>query len=161
MNNKLGGMTMQSFYSGQQGIVECPVEAKKTVSQAEQKIRNTLWELEKSYDILDGVCKKRSSEMAQLETDMVTEIHRYQILIVLFGGFSGYSYWALYPDGTIGGGVGGGICLLLIALMLLKKRYQKKKRQDLTELQREDHESMRELQERMTKLREQLYVDKN
>ena len=77
----------------QQDSVEMRYEEEKTVSQADQKIQNTLWELEKSYDILDSACKKRSSEMAQLETDMVTKIHRYQICIVLFGVFSFISYW--------------------------------------------------------------------
>lgn len=37
---------------------------------------------------------------------------------------------------------------------------QKKKQVYLGELQREDHESMRKLQEQMTELREQLYFDK-
>ena len=49
----------------QQDSVEMRYEEEKTVSQADQKIQNTLWELEKSYDILDSACKKRSSEMAQ------------------------------------------------------------------------------------------------
>ena len=58
----------------QQDSVGMRYEEEKTVSQADQKIQNTLWELEKSYDILDSACKKRSSEMAQLETDMATKI---------------------------------------------------------------------------------------
>ena len=92
---------------------------------------------------------------AQLETDAVTEIHRYQIFIVVFGVFSLCSYWENYPEGSIGGGVGGGICLLFIALLLLRKRKNNRKKQRLLELQREDHENMRKLQEQMTKLREQ------
>ena len=54
----------------QQDSVEMRYEEEKTVSQADQKIQNTLWELEKSYDILDSACKKRSSEMAQLDIDI-------------------------------------------------------------------------------------------
>lgn len=80
-------------------VLRCCYEEEKTVSQADQKIQNTLWELEKSYDILDSACKKRSSEMAQLETDMVTKIHRYQICIVLFGVFSFISYWQKLSGG--------------------------------------------------------------
>ena len=94
----------------QQDSVEMRYEEEKTVSQADQKIQNTLWELEKSYDILDSACKKRSSEMAQLETDMVTKIHRYQICIVLFGVFSFISYWRNYPEGTIGGSFPIAMC---------------------------------------------------
>ena len=130
-------------------------EEEKTVSQADQKIQNTLWELEKSYDILDSACKKRSSEMAQLETDMVTKIHRYQICIVLFGVFSFISYWRNYPEGTIDGGMAGAVCLFAIGLMIFTGRHKKKKQVYLGELQREDHESLRKLQEQMTKLREQ------
>ena len=132
----------------QQDSVEMRYEEEKTVSQADQKIQNTLWELEKSYDILDSACKKRSSEMAQLETDMVTKIHRYQICIVLFGVFS------------LGGGMAGAVCLFAIGLMIFTGRHKKKKQVYLGELQREDHESMRKLQEQMTELREQLYFDK-
>ena len=75
----------------QQDSVGMRYEEEKTVSQADQKIQNTLWELEKSYDILDSACKKRSSEMAQLETDMVTKIHRYQILLEKLSG--GHDRW--------------------------------------------------------------------
>ena len=144
----------------QKDSVEMRYEEEKTVSQADQKIQNTLWELDKSYDILDSACKKRSSEMAQLETDMVTKIHRYQICIVLFGVFSFISYWRNYPEGTIGGGMAGAVCLFAIGLMIFTGRHKKKKQVYLGELQREDHESMRKLQEQMTELREQLYFDK-
>ena len=144
----------------QQDSVEMRYEEENTVSQADQKIQNTLWELEKSYDILDSACKKRSSEMAQLETDMVTKIHRYQICIVLFGVFSFISYWRNYPEGTIGGGMAGAVCLSAIGLMIFTGRHKKKKQVYFGELQREDHESMRKLQEQMTELREQSYFDK-
>ena len=132
----------------QQDSVEMRYEEEKTVSQADQKIQNTLWELEKSYD------------MAQLETDMVTKIHRYQICIVLFGVFSFISYWRNYPEGTIGGGMAEAVCLFAIGLMIFTGRNKKKKQVYLGELQREDHESMRRLQEQVTELREQLYFDK-
>ena len=89
----------------QQDSVGMRYEEEKTVSQADQKIQNTLWELEKSYDILDSACKKRSSEMAQLETDMATKIHRYQICIVPFGVVSFFSYWRNYPEGAFGVGM--------------------------------------------------------
>ena len=98
--------------------------------------------------------------MAQLETDMVTKIHRYQICIVLFGVFSFISYWRNYPEGTIGGGMAGAVCLSAIGLMIFTGRHKKKKQAYLGELQREDHESLRKLQEQMTELREQLYFDK-
>ena len=41
----------------QQDSVWMRYEEEKTVSQADQKIQNTLWELEKSYDILDSLVR--------------------------------------------------------------------------------------------------------
>ena len=41
----------------QQDSVGMRYEEEKTVSQADQKIQNTLWELEKSYDILDSLVR--------------------------------------------------------------------------------------------------------
>lgn len=54
----------------------------------------------------------------------------------------------------------GAVCYLPSALMIFTGRHKKKKQVYLGELQREDHESMRKLQEQMTELREQLYFDK-
>ena len=146
---------MHTSHESRQGIIEWPTEDKPSVPRSIPKQDSALWELEKSYEALQQICSKHSSEMAQLETDAVTEIHRYQIFIVVFGVFSLCSYWGNYPEGSIGGGVGGGICLLFFALLLLRKRKNNRKKQRLLELQREDHENMRKLQEQMTKLREQ------
>ena len=66
----------------------------------------------------------------------------------------------IIPEGTIGGGMAGAVCLSAIGLMIFTGRHKKKKQVYLGELQREDHESMRKLQEQMTELREQLYFDK-
>ena len=74
--------------------------------------------------------------------------------------FSFISYWRNYPEGTIGGGMAGAVCLFAIGLMIFTGRNKKKKQVYLGELQREDHESMRRLQEQVTELREQLYFDK-
>lgn len=151
---------MQSSDDRQQGIIECPEEVEKVVRKINPQVESSLRQLERTYNELDNKCKKRSSQMAQLESDMVTKIHRYQICIVLFGVFSFISYWRNYPEGTIGGGTAGAVCLVAIGLMIFTGRHKKKRQVYLGELQREDHESLRKLQEQMTELREQLYFDK-
>lgn len=151
---------MQSSNGRQQGIIECPVEVEKSVRKTDPKIENRLHDLERAYHELDKICKERSGQMGQLETDMVTRIHRYQICIVLLGVFSFFSYWGHYPEGTVGGGIAGILCLLAIIFMIFTQRHKKKRQSYLSGLQREDHESMRRLQEQMTELREQLYFDK-
>ena len=124
---------MHTSHESRQGIIEWPTEDKPSVPRSIPKQDSALWELEKSYEALQQICSKHSSEMAQLETDAVTEIHRYQIFIVVFGVFSLCSYWGNYPEGSVGSPTGLSSTFILPQLIETARIYSVKLVQQVTE----------------------------